>query len=68
MTQKLGLFAGNSSAVNQVAKGIKNIKIKDPVNRSSVSLTLNERLTAEPRQTNQDPCELRYFKYEMKPI
>lgn len=64
-----------SVAVNQVEKDIKKMNIKDPVDRSPVSHTLNETPTTEPRQTNRDPCEWRYFlkkegsfKYEHKPF
>ncbi|RXN37784.1 ubiquitin carboxyl-terminal hydrolase 16-like isoform X1 [Labeo rohita] len=53
------LASGNPSAVNQVAKGIKNMKIKDTVDRSSVSHTWKERRTIEPKQTNQDHCHYR---------
>uniref|UniRef100_A0A8C1UR73 Ubiquitin carboxyl-terminal hydrolase n=1 Tax=Cyprinus carpio TaxID=7962 RepID=A0A8C1UR73_CYPCA len=48
-----------SVAVNQVEKDIKKMNIKDPVDRSSVSHTLNETPTTEPRQTNRDPCSYR---------
>ncbi|XP_042605607.1 ubiquitin carboxyl-terminal hydrolase 47-like isoform X3 [Cyprinus carpio] len=51
------LHAGAS--VNQVEKDIKKMNIKDPVDRSSVSHTLNETPTTEPRQTNRDPCSYR---------
>uniref|UniRef100_A0A8C2IWZ3 Ubiquitin carboxyl-terminal hydrolase n=1 Tax=Cyprinus carpio TaxID=7962 RepID=A0A8C2IWZ3_CYPCA len=47
------------ASVNQVEKDIKKMNIKDPVDRSSVSHTLNETPTTEPRQTNRDPCSYR---------
>uniref|UniRef100_A0A8C2I6I0 Ubiquitin carboxyl-terminal hydrolase n=1 Tax=Cyprinus carpio TaxID=7962 RepID=A0A8C2I6I0_CYPCA len=48
------LASGYSGAVNQLANDTKKMKIKDPVDRSSVSHTQNDRLTA-----NQDPCPYR---------
>uniref|UniRef100_A0A8C1UQ01 Ubiquitin carboxyl-terminal hydrolase n=1 Tax=Cyprinus carpio TaxID=7962 RepID=A0A8C1UQ01_CYPCA len=48
-----------AASVNQVEKDIKKMNIKDPVDRSSVSHTLNETPTTEPRQTNRDPCSYR---------